>query len=105
VVRFIVLWKNTPSDIEAFEQHSRGIQIPLGKKLPGARRYTLSRSMSPVRCCEPYFQIAELDFDDMTSLQKAFQSPEGRATSDDVTHMAAAFGVDVQSMIYELEDL
>ena len=39
------------------------------------------------------------------SAGESFQFPEGRATSDDVTHMAAAFGVDVQSMIYELEDL
>ena len=103
--RFIVLWKNTPTDIAAFDQHYRDVHIPLGRKLPGIRRYTLSQNMSRVRGGDPYYQIAELDFDDMASLQRAFQSPEGRATSEDVTYMAASFSADVQSMIYELEDL
>ena len=105
MVRFINLWKGTPGDVEAFERHYREVHIPLAKKLAGLRRYTLSRNMSPLRGGEPYYQIGELDFDDMASLQHAFQSPEGRATSEDVTYIVAAFGVEVQSMIYELEDL
>jgi hypothetical protein len=27
VVRFIVLWKNTPTDVEAFERHYREVHI------------------------------------------------------------------------------
>jgi uncharacterized protein (TIGR02118 family) len=104
LVRFIILWKNKPKDVEAFERHYREVHIPLAKKMAGLRRYTLSRNTSPVRGGEPHYLIAELDWDDMDSLQRAFQSPEGRATSEDVANLAE-LSPDVQSMLYELEDV
>jgi uncharacterized protein (TIGR02118 family) len=104
MVRFLVLWKNTPKDIDAFERHYREVHIPLAKKLSGLRRYTRSRKLSAVRGSDPYYCIAALDWDDMASLERAFQSPEGRATAEDVEKLAA-LSPDVQSMIYELEVL
>jgi uncharacterized protein (TIGR02118 family) len=103
VVRFIVLWKNTPTDVQAFERHYREVHIPLAKTLPGLRRYTLSRNASPVRG-EPHYRIAELDWDDMASLRRAFESPAGRATAEDVAELAK-LSPDPQSEIYELEDV
>jgi uncharacterized protein (TIGR02118 family) len=103
VVRFIILWKNTPTDIEAFERHYREVHIPLAKKLIGLRRYTLSRNHSRVRGREPHYRIAELDWDDMASLRQAFESPEGRATAEDVAKLAE-LSPDPQGEIYELED-
>jgi uncharacterized protein (TIGR02118 family) len=104
VVRFIILWKNTPTDVEAFERHYREVHIPLAKRMPGLRRYTLSRNPSPVRGGEPHYRIAELDWDDLGSLQRAFESPAGRATSKDVANLAE-LSADPQSEIYELEDV
>ena len=103
MVRFTVIWKSTPTDVEAFDRHYREVHIPLAKKMAGLRRYTLSRGLSPVRGDEPCYQIAELDWDDMAALQAAFQSPEGRATGDDVEHLTQ-WSPGVQSMIYELEE-
>ena len=74
MVRFIVLWKNTPTDVSAFERHYREVHIPLAKKLAGLRRYTLSRNASVVRGEEPHYCLAELDWDDMASLRRAFES-------------------------------
>jgi uncharacterized protein (TIGR02118 family) len=104
VVGFIILWNNTPTDIQAFERHYREVHIPLAKKMAGLRRYTLSRNASAVRGGEPLYRIAELDWDDMAALQRAFQSPEGQATAEDVAHLAA-LSPSVHSMIYELEDV
>ena len=104
MVRFIILWKNTPTDVEAFERHYREVHIPLAKRMPGLRRYTLSRNPSPVRGGEPHYRIAELDWDDLGSLQRAFESPAGRATSKDVANLAE-LSADPQSEIYELEDV
>src|SRR5437763_12808203 len=101
MVRFIVLWKR-PKDVDAFERHYREVHIPLAKKMAGLRRYTLSRNASPVRGGEAYYRIAELDWDDMESFQRAGQSPEGRATAADVEHLAR-WSPEVQSMVYELE--
>lgn len=104
MVRLIILWKNKPKDVEAFERHYREVHIPLAKKMAGLRRYTLSRNASPVRGGEPPDRIAELDWDDMASRLRALQSPEGRATSEDVANLAE-LSPGVQSMIYELEDV
>ena len=104
MVRFIVFWKNTPTDVNAFERHYREVHIPLARKLAGLRRYTLSRNASVVRGEEPHYRIAELDWDDMASLRRAFESPEGRAVAGDVAKLAE-LSPDPQSEIYELEDV
>ncbi|HEX4213721.1 MAG TPA: EthD family reductase [Candidatus Dormibacteraeota bacterium] len=100
--RFLVLW-DAPRDPVEFDRHYREVHIPLAKKMPGLRRYTLSRNVVPIRGGEPLHAIGELDFDDMASLQRAFGSPEGRATAADVANLAA--GATVRSMTYELEEL
>jgi uncharacterized protein (TIGR02118 family) len=102
--RFIVLW-DTPRDPAAFDRHYREVQIPLVSKLPGVRRYTLSRNTTPIRGGDPYYLIAELDFDDMASLRKAVQSSEGQITAADATSLAASAGTQIHSMVYELEDV
>ena len=104
MVRFIVLWKDTPTDVSAFERHYREVHIPLARKLAGLRRYTLSRNAFVVRGEEPHYRIAELDWDDMASLRRAFESPEGRAVAEDVAKLAE-LSPDPRSEIYELEDV
>jgi uncharacterized protein (TIGR02118 family) len=101
--RFLVLW-GTPEDPDYFERHYREIHVSLVKKLPGVRRYTFSRNARPVRG-DPYYRVAELDFDDVTALHQAFASPEGHAAASDVSALASTAGAQVRSMIYELEDL
>jgi uncharacterized protein (TIGR02118 family) len=101
MVRFLVLY-DRPDDPEAFDRHYRDVHIPLAKKLPGLRRYTISRDPTPVGGGEPYYLVAELDWEDMPALQHAFQSPEGQATAADVTNLA---GGGVHSMIFDLEEV
>ena len=52
MVRFLVLY-NTPQDPAAFERHYRDVHIPLTKKLPGLRRYTIGRHAKLIRGDEP----------------------------------------------------
>ena len=104
MARFIILWSK-PKDVEAFDRHYREVHIPLAKKMPGLRRYTLSRNATAVRGGELYYQIAELDWDDMASLRHAlFESVEGRATGADMA-VLTELSTGVQSMIYELDDV
>jgi uncharacterized protein (TIGR02118 family) len=100
--RFLVLW-GTPEDPEKFDRHYREVHIPLVQKLPGLRRYTLSRNAVAVRGGDPYYRVAELDFDDVEALRAAFGSDPGRETAADVSALSA--GAPVHSMIYELEDV
>ncbi|MGH3470670.1 MAG: EthD family reductase [Nocardioidaceae bacterium] len=98
--RFFVLW-GRPGDPAAFEQHYRDVHIPLALEIPGLRRYTLSRDIAPVHGKNACYVVAEIDFDDLGSLQAAFQSPQGRATAADAALLAEQ--ASVQMMIYELE--
>jgi uncharacterized protein (TIGR02118 family) len=102
MVKFIVLW-NTPDDPVAFERHYRDVHIPLARQLSGLRRYTIGRHATTIRGGETYYWIAELEWDSMEALQKAFQSPQGQATAQEVANLARSAGV--QSMVYEVEEV
>jgi len=100
VVRFLVVYE-TPTDPAAFDEHYRQVHIPLAKKLPGLRRYTVSRDVAALRG-EPFYLVAELDWDDMDALRAAFASPEGQATARDIAELVPDGGI--RSMIFELND-
>jgi uncharacterized protein (TIGR02118 family) len=103
VIRFLVLYRQ-PSDVEAFERHYLDVHVPLAKKLPGLRRYAVSRDNVRVRGDETYYLVAELDWDDRESLQRDFASDLGRATAEDMRNLEA-LSPGVQSMIIELDDV
>src|ERR1700733_1829112 len=88
MVRFLAAY-DEPDDPKAFDRHYREVHIPLAKKLPRLRLYTISRNAAPTRDREAFYLIAELDWDDMADLRHAFETPEGRATADDVAKLAA----------------
>jgi uncharacterized protein (TIGR02118 family) len=102
MVKFLVLY-TIPKSPVAFERHYRDVHIPLARKLPGLRRYTIGHHATAIRGGEPYYWIAELEWDSMDALQKAFQSPEGQATAQDVANLARNAGV--RSMVYEVEEV
>ncbi|MFE2490509.1 EthD family reductase [Streptomyces mirabilis] len=99
--RFIVLYE-TPADPAAFDHHYRDIHLPLARRLPGLRRYTIGRDMVTIRGGEPYYLVAELEWDTMEELRAAFASPEGRATATDSAHLQDL--APVRSMIYKVDE-
>jgi uncharacterized protein (TIGR02118 family) len=98
--RFLALYE-TPPDPEAFDRHYREIHIPLGRRLPGLRRYAVSRGPAAVRGA-PYYLAADLDWDTMDELRAAFASPEGRATATDAARLQEF--APVRSMIFTLDE-
>jgi uncharacterized protein (TIGR02118 family) len=103
VVRFIVIWHELPTDPEAFDRHYRETHIPLSHKMPGLRRYSLSRDLTAVRGDAPY-RVAELEWDDMETMARDMRSPEGRAVAEDV-EVLKQWSPSVLGMTYELEDV
>src|SRR3954453_6760123 len=87
MARFIALY-DQPEDAEAFDRHYREVHIPMAKKLPGLRRYTVSRNARAIQGGDAYYLVAELDWDDLDALQEDFRSPEGKATAEDVANLA-----------------
>ncbi|MER6565553.1 EthD family reductase [Streptomyces sp. NPDC001093] len=100
-VRFLALYE-TPADPEAFDRHYREVHIPLGRRLPGLRRYTVGRETAPVRGGAPYYLVATLEWDSAAELRAAFASPEGRATAADAARLAEL--APVHSLILTLEE-
>ena len=55
-----------PADPAVFEEHYREVHVPLAAKIPGLRRYTVSKPHG-LSATAPYL-IAELWFDDSAAL-------------------------------------
>ena len=83
MAKLVAIYKK-PADVEAFEKHYFGTHIPLAKKMPGFRKYEISTEPISV-LSEPtdVYLIGTVYFDDLEAMQKAFASPEGRATAAD----------------------
>lgn len=73
-----------PADVEAFEKHYFGTHIPLVKTMPGFRKYEVSSGpISVLAGPTDVYLIGTVYFDDLEAMEKAFASPEGRATAAD----------------------
>ncbi|GAA2031933.1 hypothetical protein GCM10009839_34980 [Catenulispora yoronensis] len=75
-----------PTDPAAFDRHYRDVHIPLARRLPGLRSYTITDNAVAVRG-EAFFRVAELCWDSMEDLQASFASPEGLACAQDVENL------------------
>ena len=84
----VVLYK-TPIDPAAFDKYYVETHIPLAKKLPGLRKYTVTKGpIATPGGPSPLHLIAILSFDNMAAIGAAFASPEGKATAADVPKFA-----------------
>jgi len=85
----VVLYK-TPKDPAAFDKYYFGTHIPLAKKIPGLRKYTVTRGpiATPAGPSSLHL-IATLSFDNMAAIAAAFASAEGKVTAADVPNFAS----------------
>jgi len=95
--RFLVLYE-TPADPAAFARHYREVHLPLARKLPGLRRYTVGDDATAVRGGTPCHLVAELEWDTMEDLRAAFASAEGRACAVDSARLEEL--APVRSMVF-----
>ena len=83
MARMLVIYR-TPKNLEAFDRHYFETHIPLAKKLPGLRKYEISRGPVTVLAGPPdVYLIGTVHFDDSEAMKKAFASQEGRAAAAD----------------------
>ena len=92
----ITIQYGEPADPAGFDKHYQETHAPLASRLPGLRRYTVSRPRGlgplPDGTAAPYL-VAELWFDDGGALKAALKSPEMAAAAAD------AQGLEVASMV------
>jgi uncharacterized protein (TIGR02118 family) len=94
MAELVVLYK-TPKDAAAFDKYYAGTHIPLAKKLPGLKKYQISKGTvaSPAGASGIHL-VATLTFDNLAAIQSALASPEGAAAAGDLQNFAGA-GVDL----------
>ena len=94
MAQVVVMYKH-PSDTAAFDRHYLEKHIPIAKKIPGLRKYELSRGpVATPAGPSGYHLVALLHFDDIAAVRAAFGSPEGQAAVADVQTFATG-GVDI----------
>ena len=81
--KMLVIYKK-PTDPVSFDEHYFGVHVPLAKRLPGLRRYEVSKG--PVKLFTPGdtpYLVATLYFDSVADIRKAFASEAGKACGAD----------------------
>ena len=99
----LVVLYGIPADPAAFEAYYRATHIPLAKKMPGLRTYTINKgALAAGDGKPPYFLVATLEFDSLEALGAAASSPEGKAASADVPNFATGGST---LLMYEAESV
>jgi uncharacterized protein (TIGR02118 family) len=94
MARLLVLYK-APKDTTAFDKYYFETHVPIAKKIPGLRKFEVSRGpVATPAGASDFHLIAILHFDDMAAIQNAFASAEGQAAAADVQTFATG-GVDM----------
>ncbi len=75
--KIIVLF-GMPTDPAGFDEDYWKEHVPVAKKMPGLRKYTVNKVIPPPKGEQAYYQVVELEFDDMDALKKATSSQAGR---------------------------
>ena len=92
MARLVVMY-GTPKDAGAFDKYYFERHIPIAKKIPGLRKYEVSRgAIATPAGAAKYHLIATLFFDDLAAIQNAFASPQGQATAADLANFATGGG-------------
>lgn len=85
----VVVMYKTPKNAAAFDKYYAETHIPIAKKMPGLRKFEVSRGPVATPAGPSAFHlIATLYFDSMAEIQAAFGSAEGKAAAADVPKFA-----------------
>jgi uncharacterized protein (TIGR02118 family) len=88
MAELVVLYK-TPKDPKAFDKHYLETHIPLAKKLPGLRKYTVSKgAIGTPAGPSGLHLVATLTFDSLGDIQAGLASPQGQAAGGDLPNFA-----------------
>lgn len=81
----IALYKE-PANREQFDKHYFGTHVPLVQKIPGLVKVEIHRFSGKNA---PYYLMAILSFNNREERKAALSSPEGQATSADLSNFTA----------------
>jgi uncharacterized protein (TIGR02118 family) len=81
MAQLVVLYK-TPKSADAFDKYYFATHVPLAKKLPGLKKYDVSKgTVAAPGGASGVHLVATLYFDSVDAIKTAFGSAEGKATA------------------------
>jgi uncharacterized protein (TIGR02118 family) len=102
MAQILVLYPH-PQDAAKFDRYYFDVHVPLARKIPGLRRFEVSRgTISGPGGPDPFHLVAILEFDSLAAIHQALETPESRAATDDLKNFAPA---GVQIHLYDSERL
>jgi len=100
----VVIYR-TPKDPAAFDAHYFDVHVPLAMRLPGIRRYEVSKGpvVALAGAAADTYLIGTLHFDDLAAIRAAFASEIGRECAAD-RRILAPNDADVQIFLFDTRD-
>jgi len=77
MAKIIVLF-GQPKDPKQFDEEYWKDHVPVAKQMPGLKKYTVHKIVGAPRGEPAYYQVVELEFENMDYLKKALESPAAR---------------------------
>ena len=84
----IIVLFGKPQDPSAFDELYWKEHVPLAKKMPGLKKYTVHKVAAPPGREPAYYQVVEMEFENMDELKKATRSPESAESTRHATKIA-----------------
>ena len=85
----VVIHKRATLSDQQFFRYFREVHGPLAGRLPGLQRYVQNFATPDASRKPPSWSaVIELYFADQASMEAAWQSPEGKAATEDLKHFA-----------------
>ncbi len=88
MVKLVAMY-GKPRDPAHFDRYYREVHVPLAKRIPGLKRFTIHNVLgSPQEGEPPYYCLTEVYWKDLGTARKALASAAGQASYNDVPNYA-----------------
>ena len=102
MAKLIALYKH-PQNATEFDAYYYGNHVPIAKKVPGLRRYEVSKGpVSTLQGASDFHLVALLTFDSVAAIHSALASAEGQATAADLGNFA---GAGVELLVFDSKEI
>ncbi len=90
MVKLMALYTR-PNDPQAFDRHYREVHTPLVRRMPGLKSLAVYSVEGIGETESPYYQMAEMVFENPEALGAAMTSDAGKAAARDLRGFAAPY--------------
>ncbi len=88
MIKLVALY-GMPGNPAHFDRYYRDVHVPLARKIPKIRRFTIHKVLgSPQEGTSPFYCLTEVYWDDLATARNALASSDGQASYNDVPNYA-----------------